>query len=429
MSVSSTGASQHPILACADHLRAELEAVRDAQPIFLSVTDKETALTALEGAAAMLAELQLRIAATADDVAAEHGARDVGPWLANHLKADPGATRRRVDLARALDRGPDPGPGKGHGLVRAAMADGTVSETKAQIIITALGDLPDDLDPDTRAQAEQLMVAEAPHWPPATQRLIGRKLLHTIAPDIADEEEARRLADQERDARRRTTLNLRRQNDGTTRLSGLIPDADADRLRTQLEAFTAPRNQRHPDGSPLAPGEVSGIPAPRRRGQALCALLEHLDPHRLPDHGGDATTVIVTMTLDQLRADLATASILGTDTEITATQARRLACTAGIIPAVLDGTGQVLDLGRTQRIFNAPQRKALRLKHPHCQTEGCDIPATWCEAHHRQPWSRGGRTDHRDGMLLCNWHHHRAHDPTYEMVNLPTGQVRFRKRR
>ena len=427
MSVSPLGSptagppAAHPILACADHLRAELEGVREAQPIFLSDTDKETALAALEGAAAMLAELTLRVAAASDDVAAEHGARDVAPWLADHLKADPGATRRRVDLARALDRDHDP--------VRQAMAHGTISEAKAQIILTALADLPDDLDPDTRAQAEQLMVTEAPRWAPATLRVIGRKLLHTIAPDIADEEEARRLADQERDARRRTTLNLRRQNDGTTRLSGLIPDADAERLRTCLEAFTAPRNQHHPDDTPIASGEVAGIPAHRRRGQALCALLEHLDPHRLPQHGGDATTVIVTLTLDQLRTDLATASILGTDTEITATQARRLACTAGIIPAVLDGQGQVLDLGHTQRLFNAAQRKALRLKHPHCQAEGCDIPATWCEAHHRQPWSHGGRTNQHDGMLLCNWHHHRAHDPTYDMVDLPDGQIRFRRRR
>jgi hypothetical protein len=428
MSISSidsptvgASAATHPILAAASGIHAVLDEVREVQPAYMAPAQKEAALADLATAQARLAELELRIAASADDVAAEHGARDVGPWLADHLKADPGVVRRRVSLARALDHTYD--------VVRRALGDGRISEAKAQVIVTALDDLPDDLDPDTLAQAERLMVDEAPRWSPSTLRVLGRKLLHTIAPEIADEEEAKRLEDEERDARRRTSLNLRPCHDGTTRLSGLIPDADAERLRTYLDSFTSPRNQRDDDGHRMSAGEVSGIPAHRRRGQALCALLERLDPDRLPEHGGDATTVVVTMTLDQLRAELATAGILGSDTEITAAQARRLACTASVIPAVLGGKGEVLDLGRSQRLFSAAQRKALRLMHRHCQAEGCDIPARWCEAHHDTPWSRGGRTDLAHARLYCSWHHHRAHDPTYEAVELAGGQVRFRRRR
>ncbi|MET1060890.1 MAG: hypothetical protein ABWX84_14915, partial [Nocardioides sp.] len=33
------------------------------------------------------------------------------------------------------------------------------------------------------------------------------------------------------------------------------------------------------------------VPADQRRGQAFCALLESVDPDRLPLHGGTATTV------------------------------------------------------------------------------------------------------------------------------------------
>ena len=56
---------------------------------------------------------------------------------------------------------------------------------------------------------------------------------------------------------------------------------------------------------------------------------------------------------------------------------------------------------------------------------GCDIPAAWCEAHHLIPWTKGGKTDLADGVLLCSHHHHRAHDDRYLHDRLPNGDIRF----
>jgi hypothetical protein len=138
--------------------------------------------------------------------------------------------------------------------------------------------------------------------------------------------------------------------------------------------------------------------------------------------------VIVTMTLDQLRAGLATAGVISSEDErITAGEARRLACTAGIVPAVLGGKSEVLDLGRSQRLFSPAQRRALRLRDRRCRAQGCTIPATWCEAHHLRPWALGGATDLDDGVLLCSFHHHRAHDPTYELVRRSDGELAFHR--
>ena len=101
-------------------------------------------------------------------------------------------------------------------------------------------------------------------------------------------------------------------------------------------------------------------------GQAFVQLLESLDPTRLPIHGGDATTLVVTIDLDALKADLATADLIGaglvpgddlTGDRITAAQARRLACTAKILPVVLGGDSLPLDLGRTRRLFNPPSAR------------------------------------------------------------------------
>ena len=102
------------------------------------------------------------------------------------------------------------------------------------------------------------------------------------------------------------------------------------------------------------------MPADQRKGQAFCALLEAVDPDRLPLHGGTATTVVVTIPYEGPARE-AGVGTLGDGTRVAASQARRLACTAGILPAVLGGPSEVLDLGRTRRLFTAAQRKALAI--------------------------------------------------------------------
>ena len=170
------------------------------------------------------------------------------------------------------------------------------------------------------------------------------------------------------------------------------------------------------------------MPYSTRLGHAFCALLEHLDPTRLPRHGGTATSVVITMDFDTLVSGLGVAT---TDTghRITASEARRLTCNAGLIPAVLGGKSEVLDLGRSKRLYENGPRRAMDLRDKHCRAEGCDIPAAWCEAHHLIPWSKGGKTDLADGLLLCSHHHHRAHDDRYLHDRLPSGDLRFHRRR
>jgi hypothetical protein len=188
-----------------------------------------------------------------------------------------------------------------------------------------------------------------------------------------------------------------------------------------LDAYTSPRHA----GSL---GDVDRLPLPRRRGQAFCTLLEQVPADRLPAHGGTATSVMVMIDLDALRTGLGLAET-STGQVVTAIEARRLACTAAIIPVVLGGAGEILDLGRTRRLFSPGQRKAMAIRDRGCRAEGCEISAAWCEAHHAQaPWSRGGRTDLSDGALLCSFHHHRAHDAAWDTSRLPNGDLRYHRR-
>ena len=167
-----------------------------------------------------------------------------------------------------------------------------------------------------------------------------------------------------------------------------------------------------------------------RHGVALTQLIETYPAERLPKTGGCSATVVVTMTLDQLTADLDHAGVCTLDTggRISAPEARRLACTAGIIPMVLGGKSQVLDVGRKRRLHNETMRITMGVRDGGCTAEGCETPPGMCHAHHDTKWSEGGGTSVEDGRLLCPHHHRRIHDPRFETRHLPGGTVSFHRR-
>ena len=433
---------QHPVLTCVSEAHALLDDVAAVDPSYMRTAEKETALRSMTQLAARLDGLRLRLMAVAGDVAADDGARDVAAWLGAYVQTDRGVARRELRLAHALD--------VRWGQVREALDRGDLSLAQAEVIVQALEALPGDVGLEVRADAERRLVEQAADFGPRELRILGRRVLDLVAPEVAEEHERRLLEAEERRAQQRVRLSSRRLGDGSTAISSVLPDPVADRLLAYLHAYTSPRRHgagvfgeqaaaddagavtaaegtgHDGEGDPAGPWDH--LPYPVQLGHALCALLEHLDPSRLPIHGGDATTVVVTMDLETLRTGLGTAT-LADGAPVSASEARRMACTAGIIPAVLGGKSQPLDLGRSRRLFTSAQRLALSLRDRHCRAVGCDIPARWCEAHHRRPWSEGGRTDLADGELLCIHHHHRIHDPAYHHDRLPDGSLRFHRRR
>lgn len=88
---------------------------------------------------------------------------------------------------------------------------------------------------------------------------------------------------------------------------------------------------------------------------------------------------------------------------------RPLSCEAELIPAVLGSSGAVLDMGRKVRLFTPDQRRALIARDRGCAAPNCTIPAPWCDAHHVDPWKRGGPTSVANAVLLCSHHHHTVH--------------------
>ncbi len=176
---------------------------------------------------------------------------------------------------------------------------------------------------------------------------------------------------------------------------------------------------------PTLPGSGPGLNWTERMGLAFTELLEHLPTE---GHAANGTTLLLTLDLDALRDGLGAAR-LETGDHLSAAQARRLACNAGLIPAVLGTDSAPLDLGREARLHTKAQRQALSLTHDSCGVAGCERPFAWCEIHHPHPWSRGGRTDLANALPLCFFHHQRAHDNHLDLRKTPTGDWRFHRRR
>ncbi|SDH56030.1 protein of unknown function [Arthrobacter subterraneus] len=138
----------------------------------------------------------------------------------------------------------------------------------------------------------------------------------------------------------------------------------------------------------------------------------------LPATGGHRPQVMVTINYRDLLSDLGQDGHAVFAEQMSARSIRKLACEADILPLVLGGKGQVLDIGRAQRLFPPHLRRALVARDKGCAFPDCTVPATWCEAHHIVPWAAGGTTSISHGVLLCSRHHHLLHEGNWSVESV-----------
>ncbi|MGW3853324.1 DUF222 domain-containing protein [Micromonospora arida] len=317
------------------------------------------------------------------------GASCTAVWLRGRLQLTVPAARRLVDLATTLDTG-NPG-------IRQALADGAISLDQARVITDAVDTVQAAAGPEAADKAVSLLTGWAAQFDPTHLRKLGTRILDHVAPDIADAAARAALEAEARRASRDRHLTLSEQTDGRLRLTGTLDTETAGLLRAAIDPLTAPTG---PDDQ-RSPGQ--------RRHDALADVCRlSLRTGELPDSGGDATQIVVTTGYDVLTRQLGTGA-LDIGQQLTAETVRRLACDATILPAVLGGAGQVLDVGRQRRLISGPLRRALVLRDRGCAFPGCDRPRRWCHAHHIHHWADGGTTNLNNAVLLCGHHHRHLH--------------------
>ena len=394
-------------------LDACLDEISAVDPVYRTTAEKQEALVGLSRVIARAQAERQRVLAAADDIAEVTGHRSTAVWLATATRDAPGAVRAEARLGAALEAR--------WTRVQTAYRAGEMNLSQARVIDKALTDLPGELGGDLLAKAEAFLVDKAGELGPRELAVLGGRVLEHLAPEIADEVEYQRLLEAEDRASAETRLTFRDRGDGSTDLYGRLPTPVANRLRVYLDGYTSPRNKRL--------GEVDQLPQVRKRGLALCALLENLPSSGLPRQGGVATTISVKVDYETLYADLAASGVAVTSTgdRITVGEVRRLACQAGILPHVMSGKSVVLDQGRKKRLHDDNQRAAIHLVHDSCAEVDCDIPVAWTEIHHPIPWAQGGHTD-LTGVPFCSFHHARAHHPRWVPTFQAHGGVSFHRR-
>lgn len=441
----------HPLLRLVAHLRDDIKSCRDVDPMYLPSDVKADLLLDMTQLEAQLEALRMRLMAGSSDVAELVGNKDVATWLARAMHTHRASQASAEKLGMSLE--------SRWQLVGAAVRDGRASLDQARVATRCLDDLADALravaaegtglfavrrpdGPGERvvvgtdellALAEAVVVDECDHLGPRELQVVAETILHHLAPEVADEAERLQLEAAQRRAAATTRLSITNRGDGSADLRGRIPQVIAARLRAHIDGYTSPRHDSMTDGSlrDAATGEL--LPADRRMGEGFCALVENIDPTPHPTQAGASTRIVITMDVEALRTGLGAAT-LADGTRISAAEARRLACNAELVPAVLGTDSEVLDLGRSTRLFTPAQRLAkvaqmIRARgHATCQAEGCTRSAHWAEAHHRKAWAEGGSTDLDHLDLLCNWHHHRVHDQRYRHHRAPDGTYTFHRR-
>lgn len=369
---------------------------------------------------AMLAAFKFRALAEAERsrAAEASGLAGTGQWVASATTLDPAVAARQARLAHGLQE---------RRATQAALAAGDLSAEHAGVIVQATAQLPPATTPEQCAVVERALIEKAVTLAPQQLRRHARRAVAAIEEDLAavDAHENALLVDQESAARAKTRLTLHDNGDGTVTGRFTVPVLQGHLLRKIVQAMTAPRRGRL-GASRAQVGDNVGIRTDwdRARGEAFCELLERLPVDHLTPK--TAATIVVTMTEESVKGSLKVAG-LDTGADVSAGEARRLLCNAGVIPAVLGGNSLPLDLGRSARLFSEAQRVAVGLTHQTCAADGCDRPVAWTELHHRDPWARGGKTDLEEAVPVCHFHHQRIHDPRYEHDYQPQGIV-FRMR-
>ena len=393
-------------------------------------------------------------AAGRSGVAEGRGRNGTQAWLAGASRQGSREAARDVKLAAALDEGL---PATG-----AALGDGDVTQGHVEVIAKAMTGLPEGIAPEEMAIVEEHLVERAKVVDPGTLRKEARRVLEQTNASVAevDAHHDRVVRDEEAAALEKVKLTYFDNRDGTMNIHATVTTYAGQILIRLLQQMTSPRTLSNRDArerqetrddlppaveeaatccetaeSDVAAGVEPKSPRDwaRERGLAFTQVLEHLPIDELP--GAAGATLLVTMRHQDLVAELGESSrpaTCETGHEISAGEARRAACNAGLVPVVLGGESQPLDVGRAKRLFTEPQRRALATRYDSCAAEGCDRPFSWAELHHLTPWEHGGPTDLTNALPLCWQDHRRIHNPDYvhERVREPDGTltIRFHQR-
>ncbi len=274
-----------------------------------------------------------------------------------------------------------------HPEVAEAAVAGRVGAGQVRSIGRVLDSLSAQLNQDQQAAAEHVLVGLAAHLDADQLAKATPQVLAQVVPTASDELLETRLQREAEAAHRARSVRFFREG-GSLRFEGSLPRVEGERFVTLLNAHTEQLRRTAIEArDPLA----EHTSPEQRRADALVALLAGVEKSK-PVAGPGGARVVVMLDHQRLRDHASHAGLIGDGQPISAGELRRLCCDAEIVPVVLGGSSEPLDVGRAKRLVTDGIRTALTVRDGGCAFPGCDVRPELCEAHHIVPWWADGPT-------------------------------------
>ncbi len=313
-------------------------------------------------------------------------AQSCAHWLTWRIGLDTGAAREKVRVARALGTLPK---------IDEAFAAGRLSYSKVRAI--------------TRIAT-----------PANEERVLDLALAATGAQLERICSGFRRATESEIEAGQDRYVRGRALGNGLVKLEIVLAPDEADLVLKAIE------HAREGLASAKAKGAAPDPSAPK---PSSADAIVHMAAARMAGKEGgagvpapDRCQVVIHVDRDLTAAKGTLGATLEDGTHVSAETLRRVACDGGVVAAVVDEQGAVLDIGRRTRAIPTAIRRALWIRDQGCRFPGCSNKR-FVHGHHIDHWLHGGRTSLDNLVMLCSFHHHLLHEGGFSIRLGTDGEV------
>ncbi|MEQ3553257.1 DUF222 domain-containing protein [Pseudonocardia nematodicida] len=274
-------------------------------------------------------------------------------------------------------------------------ADGRLSLRHVDVIATVLSShAARRIDPARLEAAEQTIAEHACVYNPSELHSWATQLVEALDEDGPEPDDAP-------PPEINTVKVIPNRTGGGGRITGRYDDAVMfDAIATALDALSAPKDN------------LDDRSWDERTADALAEICSHTLDHGptslTPEVGGRRPVIHVVIGLADLQ-NRARGALLDFGGQCTPESLRMLTCDAAVVPIVMNGAGQPLDVGRVKRTIPDGIRRAVAVRDRGCAHPGCNRPPSWCEVHHINPWELDGETKLSNCVMLCKVHHRLLH--------------------
>ncbi len=309
------------------------------------------------------------------------GAKDTAEWLGKQTGTSTRKNRKAAELGKAMADSDE---------LADAVTAGDVSADQAAAAVGAAGGQALDA-----AIVDEIADLPLPDVKPAVEDWRSR-----VNPD--------RDADVAESHRARRWLQVTDESDGMTHIEGRLDPESGARVRSALDGVMN-----------LSASDGTGRTRDQRRADALTQICHAASKGKLK--GGRSNTKLIAVAPFETIVERAERrGVTHVGPTLDPETVRRLACDAGIHRLITGPGSSILDFGHEDRLVSENLFLALVARDRHCRWPGCNIRATWCDAHHIVHRADHGPTNDENLVLLCHRHHQLSHQRGWKIAGTGT---------